>query len=745
MSFTLSFKGLLMYLRQHPKHSRRSLRRYGIYLLLVLIWVAGLALVLDRLYPLDLQRAREHSRLVLDAEDELLRGFTTADGSWRLPVTAAEVDPGYLRMLKAYEDHRFDWHPGVDPLAVVRALGQWITSGKVISGASTLTMQTARLLEPRQRTLTAKLKQLLRALQLEWHYDKAEILSLYLTLAPYGGNLEGVRAASLAYLRKEPRFLTPAEAALLVVLPQAPSRLRPDRFPERARAARDKVLIRMGRLGVLSERQVAEARQDSVPRRRHAMPFHAPHLARRLVAGEPEQTVHRTTIDGALQRTLEALARQELSRLDPQANLAVLVIKNRSRQVMAYLGSADFFASQRAGQVDMIPAIRSPGSTLKPFVYALGFDDLIIHPETLIDDSPTRFGEYTPSNFRNTYAGQVSVREALQRSLNIPAVKVLEQVGPRRVEARLRQGGIRLRWNKTRHQPGLPLVLGGVGTSLADLVTLYLGIASGGEFAPFTLTRPPVVPTQDPVQLLGEVAWWYLIDILADSPPPIAMVSSRNLRGSAPIAYKTGTSYGFRDAWALGFDAVHTVGVWVGRPDGAPSPGRYGRSTAAPLLYRVFDLLPRHDKTLLGAPPAAALTVVNANLPQRLRYFSVARQSSHPGVPPLAITFPVDGSLMTLREVGPGQLQPLPLVARGGLRPLRWLVNGEPVPSSRLRRNTSWMPDGEGAVRVAVIDGLGHFVSAHIWLEQDKPGGSSVDFGLRSAKCPLPRNSASAG
>ncbi|NJN47281.1 MAG: penicillin-binding protein 1C, partial [Candidatus Competibacteraceae bacterium] len=278
-----------------------------------------------------------------------MRGFTTTDDMWRLPLQPSAVDPIYLTMLTAYEDQRFAWHPGVDPLAVVRAIGQWIRHGRIVSGASTLTMQVARLLEPHPRTVIGKLQEMLRALQLEWRYDKDTLLSWYLTLAPYGGNLEGLRSASLAYLGKEPLRLTPAEAALLVSLPQAPSRLRPDRFPERARLARDKVLHRIGRLGVLTAQQIAEAQQEALPNQRRSLPFHAPHLARRLHKARPAQPLHHTFIDGPLQRTIETLARQHP--LPPYNNLAILVAENRSQQVIAYLGSVDFFATPRAGQI----------------------------------------------------------------------------------------------------------------------------------------------------------------------------------------------------------------------------------------------------------------------------------------------------------------------------------------------------------------------------------------------------------
>jgi penicillin-binding protein 1C len=555
----------------------------------VLVLAAGVLLALDRRLPPPLDRLHQISVLALDGQDRILRGFTAA-GVWRLPARPADVDPLYLRMLLAYEDRRFAAHPGVDALAVARALGQWLSYGRVVSGASTLTMQAARLLEPHPRDLAGKCGEMLRALQLERRYGKDEILSFYLTLAPYGGNLEGARAASLAWFGKEPTRLTAAEAALLVVLPQSPSRLRPDRFPDRARAARDKVLLRMSQLGVLTPQQVAEARQEPLPGRLRPLPFLAPHLAGRLRAAQPDTTLHRTFINRNLQQTLETLARQQQSALEPDSSVALLVVANRDRRVLAYVGTSDFADPRRAGQVDMVRAVRSPGSTLKPLVYGLGFDDLLIHPETLIEDVPTRFGGYSPTNFRNTYAGQLTVREALQQSLNIPAVAVLEQVRPARVAARLREVGLPLHWSATHPQPGLPLVLGGVGMTLEELVTLYVGFANSGLIAP--LRFGPADPEEPAQRLLSEAACWYLDDILRTAPTPGNVLTPGSVARPRVIAHKTGTSYGFRDAWALGFDDDYTVGVWVGRPDGSPSPGHYGRNTAAPLLFRVFDLLP---------------------------------------------------------------------------------------------------------------------------------------------------------
>jgi penicillin-binding protein 1C len=697
-------------LNNPPLHRRRI--GYG---LAVFAMIAGVLLTLDRALPPPLDRPRQSSTLVLDAQDRMLRAFTAPPGMWRLPAWSENVDPLYLRMLLAYEDQRFELHPGVDPLAMARALGQWLSHGRIVSGASTLTMQAARLLEPHPRTISGKFGEMLRALQLELRYRKAEILDFYLTLAPYGGNLEGVRAAALAWFGKEPTRLTPAEAALLVVLPQAPSRLRPDRFPERARAARDKVLLRMVQLAILSERQAVEARQEPLPTQRRSLPFLAPHLSERLRAAQPAAVIHRTFIERGLQHTLETLARQHQSTLELNGSLALLVVAHRDRRVLAYVGASDFHDSRRAGQVDLVRAIRSPGSTLKPLVYGLGFDDLLIHPETLIEDVPTRFGDYSPTNFHHAYAGQLTVREALQQSLNIPAVAVLERVGPARVAARLREVGLPLHWSEAHPQPGLPLVLGGVGMTLEELVTLYVGFANGGVIAP--LRFGPADPAGSDQRLLTETACWYLGEILRNAPVPQNVVGPTSVARPRVIAHKTGTSYGFRDAWALGFDADYTVGVWVGRPDGSPSPGYYGRNTAAPLLFRVFGLLPEPASRPAVSPPDAVLRVQGEQLPERLRYFHPRPTRETVNAPPLALTFPVAGSTVELPE-REGVWAELPLAAKGGVKPLRWLVNGRPLAASPWRREAFWPPDGAGLARITVLDQAGQAASAEVWISR---------------------------
>ena len=709
----------------------KTLRR-ALLVMIPLAIVVAAAAILDALYPPKLDRYLDRSALVLDDEGRILRAYTASDGRWRLPVDVSAVSPRYIEMLIAYEDQRFRWHPGVDPLAVARAVGQAVVHRRIVSGASTLTMQTVRLLEPRPRTVGSKLVEMARALQLEWHLTKDEILSIYLTLAPFGGNLEGVRAAALAYIDREPDRLSPGEAALLVALPQAPERARPDRAPEAARAARDKVLTRMAATGVLASGEADEATQEAIPNRRRPMPFLAAHLADRLVTDAPGQLEHHTTIDGALQRAVEHLARQAVLPLDDDANLAIIVADHCRRVVTAYAGSADFFADRRSGQIDFVRAVRSPGSALKPFIYGIGFEDRVIHPETVIEDVPRRFGDYAPTNFDPVFSGDVTVREALIRSLNIPAVAVLERVGPARLAARLRSAGAPLRFYDEETGPTLPIALGGVGTTLFDLATAYAALADGGEAAPLRLTEDAAGLAADPVtahsgpRLMAPMAAWYVTSILADIPPPSARLDPVYARAGRRIAYKTGTSYGFRDAWAVGYDARHTVAIWAGRPDGTPSPQRYGRNTAAPLLFRVFELLPTPAADVVTTPPAEVILAGNADLPPRLRYFDRSPLDAPIATgqlvePDLRIDFPINGSIIDLAGTGQnpeafGTYDSLPLIALGGRRPLRWLVNGRPVAGSALSRQAEWQPDGSGAVRISVIDETGRSDNVEVWV-----------------------------
>jgi penicillin-binding protein 1C len=702
----------------HPSATRQvggdgpyAWRRRAIYVVVAVLCIAPATAgavwgLIDAFGPAPLGRGLELSKTVLDRNGRLLRSYTTSEGRWRLPATRTQVDPRYLDVLFAYEDKRFWQHPGVDPLAFGRATLQLFTYGHIVSGGSTITMQVARLLEPRgERSLYVKVREAVRAIELERALSKDEILVLYLTLAPYGGNLEGIRVASLAYFGKEPRRLTLGEAALLVALPQSPELRRPDRSHDAAKRARDRVLDRMARYGLFSAAEIARAKQEPMPHSRKQMPMLAPHAADDAMVIGPNEREHRLTIDGALQRTLEELAREGAKGLGLDMSVAIMVVDNATGEVLARVGSPDYFDERRAGQVDLTKAVRSPGSALKPFIYGLGFEDGLIHPDTLIEDRPVRYGSYAPENFDRTFQGTVTIRRALQQSLNVPAVAVLEEVGPSRLVARLGGTGASLILPR-REAPGLALGLGGVGIRLADLTMLYTGLARQGTVQPLLEQLDAArLPAK---RLLEPVAAWYVAKILQGTPPPANAAGGR-------ISFKTGTSYGYRDAWAVGFDGRRTIGVWVGRPDGAPVTGLAGRTAAAPILFDAFARGPQLLEIL--PPPPGALIATTAKLPPPLQRFAPNAVAALGLTPPVHIVFPPNGASLELSSLAGDEPDPLPIKIAGGTPPMTVLLNGMPLDAKRNGRSLLFEPEGPGFVRLTVTDANGAADSVLVRLQ----------------------------
>ncbi len=699
----------------------------------VIIAIA-LAIAAWRLGPPPLANAEALSVTVLDRQDRLLRAYTTPDGRWRLPAEVKEVDARYLAMLTAFEDRRFRWHPGVDPIAVGRAVKQLAIHRRLVSGGSTLSMQVARLLEGKhERTGSGKLRQMVRALQLEARLSKDEILGLYLRLAPFGGNIEGVRAASLAYFGKEPRRLSPGEAALLVALPQSPEMRKPGRNADALAKARDRVLSVAVARGIVTAREAELAKREPLPKGRRDFPMLAPHLADAEVQRDPTRIIHRLTLDRELQRSLEKLASEHVKTLGSRLSAAVVVVDHKTGETLAQVGSSGYLDADRQGAVDMATAVRSPGSTLKPFIYGLAFEAGLAHPETLIEDRPARFGGYVPKNFDEDFYGTVTIRHALAQSLNIPAVKVLNAVGPARLMGAFHRAGI---------EPVLPngaeaslaIGLGGLGMKLTDLAALYAALANQGAIvevkvrrtstspvSPQASLRPgveegkragdgrtavagvPPTPSPSPRGVGGHVlppiAAWYVTDILKDAPPPASARGGR-------IAYKTGTSYGYRDAWAVGFDGRHTIAVWVGRPDGAATPGLTGRTAAAPILFDAFQRIDEKRQPL-SAAPAGALKATGPELPPPLKRFREGNEDTDARGPfltsPVQISFPPDRAEIEVESDGDSIL----VKAEGGVLPLTWLVDGAPVGSDGHKRELAWTPTGRGFVKLSVIDADG--------------------------------------
>lgn len=634
----------------------------------------------------------EVSTEIRDRNGELLRVYPVEDGIWRLHAGLHQVDARFVDMLVSYEDRRFWQHRGVDPLALLRAAAQALRHGRVVSGGSTLTMQVARLLENGGTgRWSGKLRQIRVALALERRLSKQQILSLYLTHAPYGGSLEGTRSAALAWFGKEPTRLTPAQAALLVALPQAPEARRPDRHPDAARAARARVVERALSQGVLTPEQAAAAVSAALPDRAGRFPRLAPHLADRARSTDPLARRVDLSIDARVQAAAERLLLRATNRAGARLSAALVAADYHSGEIIASVGSPAYDAGGgRQGFVDMTRALRSPGSTLKPLVYGLAFDQGIVHPETLIQDSPVQFGRYAPRNFDGTYRGDVRVREALQLSLNIPVVRLVSELGPARLMSALRRSGAdaRLPGNGA---PGLAVALGGMGISLHDLVQMYAGIASGGRgpalYAGFG--EPPSAPDR----LMSPVAAWQVGDILSGlAPPPGAP--------AGVLAYKTGTSYGHRDAWAVGYDGRHVVGVWMGRADGTPVPGAFGGDLAAPVLFEAFGLLkPEFDP--LPPPPPSTLIVTAADLPQPLRRFRPRDAAFDRTAAAPQLTFPPDGARLELADGS------LTVKLRGGTAPFTVLTDGRPVAIGARQREIDIPFSGRGFASLVVVDSAG--------------------------------------
>ena len=670
--------------------------------LVMLVSVEGAAASLDAVFPPNLSRASHASPVVLDRNGAWLRALPVDHGRWRIRADLDRTDPNFLRRLVALEDARFGEHLGVDGLAVARAAGSALTHGRIVSGASTLSMQTARLLEPRPRTFGSKLIEMLRAIQLEARLSKRQILAAYLTLAPYGGNLEGVRAASLAYFGHEPESLTPAEQALLIALPQSPEARRPDRHPEVAARARARVLQRLQRAGLLTQLDASQAAADPVPRR---APFPAlawqvsGELARRA---RPDQATIVSTLDAPLQRRLEALAANAVKSQGQETTAAILVVETRTRAVRALVGSAG--RDRAGGWMDMTMALRSPGSTLKPFIYGVAFDRGLAAPDTVIDDTPTRFDDYQPENFDKVFHGKVTVREALTNSLNMPAVATLAKVGPAAFEARLQAAGVRMvRPKAAALQAGLPLALGGEGLKLRDLGLLYAALGDGGIAKPLALTEAEARarPAEPGVRLVRADTASEVLDILRETPSPSGRAPAALTRQGPKMAFKTGTSYGYRDALAAGVAGGYAIVVWTGRADGGARGGLTGRDAALPLLFDVADAI---------APAAgAAHPIAPRAAPQALATLQPAADGPR-------LIFPPDGATVEVDGLGAAS-RGLVLSAEG--EGLSWYVDGAPLPRDPITGKPLWRPTAAGFFRLEAVDAEGRKATARVRVKAD--------------------------
>jgi penicillin-binding protein 1C len=671
----------------------------------------------------------EHaSPVVLDRHGAWLRALPVENGRWRLRADLDRTDPLFVQRLIALEDAHFWTHPGVNPTALMRAAASDLAAGRILSGGSTLTMQLARRLQPRPRTLGAKALETIRALGLTARLTRRGVLSAYLTLAPYGGSLEGVRSASLAYFGHEPSTLTDAEQALLIAIPQSPEARRPDRHPQAALRARARVIQRLLDKGLISAQAASEANDEPLPKRT-AFPDRAWAAAAELAAAAPSsQSTVISTLDASLQSRLETLAAQTGRSQGLHSSTAIVVVETATRAVRALVTSAG--RNRPGGWIDLTRTPRSPGSSLKPFIYAFAFEQGLAAPQTRLTDAPLAFAGYEPENFDRVFHGEVTAAQALQYSLNVPAVAMLARVGPDAFQARLEAAGAHLAGPQATNDPNLTLALGGAGITLRDLALLYAALGDGGLVKPLVWTEADLYPdaasqkqqnrqqdhsgwtrtaprstntgesshlkvtSTNGLRLVSARAAEQVLAILRESPPPPGRAPPSLSVGAPKLAYKTGTSYGFRDAVAAGVGDGWTVLVWTGRPDGGVRPGLTGREAALPLLFQVFDVLEA------DAPPAQAL-------PPQSAPSALTRLDDRKGP---QILFPPDDASVLVDGYGPDS-RGLTLAARGNDK-VRWYVNGQPL--AETHGQAIWRPDSPGFYKVTAVDDQGRQAMARV-------------------------------
>lgn len=672
-------------------------------LALVVLYVLLPLMAVDFFFPPPLKRFQEVSGVVMDRRGAVLRVFPVDDGKWRMRAHVEELDPDFVSALMAYEDKRFMSHGGVDFAALTRAAVSLVSSGRIVSGGSTITMQTARLLEPRPRNIGAKMIEAFRAWQLERRYTKEEILELYLTLAPYGGNLEGVRAASWAYFGREPDNLSPDQIAMLIALPQSPEARRPDLRPEAAIVARERVLMRLADQGLFQKDLAAESADYPAPKRGSfpTVAWHASEEALRR-AGDPDNI--RTTLDLALQKEVEQLAKRAAGTSRDGVQVAIMVVDIATREVRAAAGSANRGAA--GGWIDLTNRPRSPGSTLKPFIYGMAFDDGVASPDTRIADAPRRFATYRPDNFDRTFRGDVTIAQALQHSLNVPAVSALDAVGAQRFAAALSFAGADLSMPLTADEDaGLAIALGGAGMTVRDVALLYAALGDHGRALPLHWLKAEsdaaLVKPDKATQIMSAQSARQIVDILGSAPAPEGRMPALLTQEAPVIAFKTGTSYGFRDAWAAGTGNGHAVVVWIGRADSSPRPGITGRDAALPVLFDVYDAVTRITPRRSSGPPLREEIAGSHTPPSALARFE--RQNAPP-----QILFPPDGA-----EVWKDEEHTSFVLAAEGRGKLAWYVDGKALPRN-VAGDAVWRPNDTGFYELFVVDEAGRSAKSRV-------------------------------
>ncbi|MEO9966241.1 MAG: penicillin-binding protein 1C [Reichenbachiella sp.] len=536
----------------------------------------------------------EFSPIILSKDGEFMHSYLTSDDKWRMYTSLEEITPTLKEAILFKEDRFFYYHPGINPISITRALFNNLFSGRRTSGASTITMQVARMLAPKERTYGNKVVEMFRALQLEWMYSKDEVFQLYLNMVPYGGNIEGVKSAAVMYFNKMPDHLSLAETTALAIIPNRPNSLRLGRHNLYIEQERNIWLKRFNEAALFEKSAIEDALSEPILASRTSPPKHTPHLALRLKKQFAGELLIHSTIDMNLQSKTEKVLQEYIMQIYHRQikNAVALVVDNKTLQVKAYVGSADYYNPDDAGQVDGVRAIRSPGSTLKPFLYGLAIDRGLVTPKSKIADVPVNFRGYQPQNYSEKFSGEVTIEHALSHSLNIPAVKVLDQVQPYVFIQELSKAGF-AQIEKDKDHLGLSTVLGGCGVTLEELVVLYAAFANGGKKARLNYRVSDTVNFSN--QLLTKEANFMISEILTEVVRPDLPGHWQQATNLPKIAWKTGTSYGRRDAWSIGFNKKYTIGIWVGNFSGQGVQELAGADVAAPLLFKIFNAVDKES------------------------------------------------------------------------------------------------------------------------------------------------------
>lgn len=600
----------------------------------VVIASMAIFLLFDLLFPV--KPDIKYSRLILDKDGELLNASLSVDQQWVMKAELSELNPLLLKTIIAKEDKWFRYHPGVNPISLFRATWQNISHNRRISGASTITMQVVRMLEPRDRNIFSKFIECFKALQLELHYSKDEILQFYINLLPYGGNIRGVKAACYLYMGQSAQTLSVAQIVTLVLIPNNPNHFKPGVNNEAILKQRNLWLKKLFGQKVFTLNEFANALQEPLALSRSEAPRKTPHLARYLAGNQPTQVVIKTYINPNIQDFVENTLRSDVNMYRGMGvgNAAVVIIDNKSHTVVAYVGSAGFNDFVFQGQVDGAIALRSPGSTLKPFLYAQAIDKGLITPRTIVEDIPKNYNGYRPLNYDQTFRGRISVAQALALSLNIPAVDLANQIGVESFNQKLAKGG--LHWIGSRKQNlGLSVVLGGCGVTLFEMTRLYHVLSQQGLF--FNVKLSEFDQIKKPDTLYSKESSWLITDILTSLKRPDLPNNFDNSVNMPHIAWKTGTSYGRRDAWAIGYNPSFTVGVWVGNFDGTGVPELSGSEFATPVLFKIFNFLSYKEQAVWFKRPTGLdfrLVCSESGLPPGEKCTSIVMDDYIPAISP---------------------------------------------------------------------------------------------------------------